>query len=72
MKIIKIEPKDIYVTFEIGLENLKKLAIALSLSEIKYQGTEEKDKEAVIYLTNTFFPTISKVLEDLEGPNYEP
>lgn len=67
MKIIKVAPKDIYVTFEIGLEDLKKIVTALDLAKINYDGkSNPEDAMAVIYLTKEFYPAIREVIEDLE------
>lgn len=67
MKVIKIEPKDVYITFEIGLDDLKKVVRALELTQV---NTDSKnDPESVIcghYLTKEFFPILAEVVDDLE------
>ena len=66
MKIIKIEPKDIYVTFEISFENLIKLKRVIDMAEIRYDGKDEKEVGAQNYLISEFYPAIREVIEDLE------
>lgn len=66
MKIVKIESKDIYVTFEISLENLKKLKKSVDMAEIKYDGRDKNEFDAQNYLITEFYPAIKEVIEDLE------
>lgn len=66
MKIIKIEPKDIYVTLEISLKNIEKIIKALDHTEINYDHKKDiQVGEAANYLINEFYPTLKEVVEDL-------
>lgn len=67
MKILSIEPKDIYVTIELGLHQIKKILIALDRAEIKYDSKEEPEVgEAVKYLREEFFVELDKVFENIK------
>jgi hypothetical protein len=70
MKIIKIEPKDIFVTLEIGLHDIEKLLKALDHTEINYDHKSDSKEdiqigEAANYLINEFYPILKEVVEDL-------
>ena len=70
MKIIKIEPKDIYVTLEMSLKDIEKIIKALDHTEIKYDHKsllkeDVQVGEAANYLINEFYPTLKEVVEDL-------
>ena len=67
MKVLKIEPKDVYVTFEIALDDLKKVVSALQVTEVNMDS--KNDPESVIaahYLIKEFFPVMAEVVHDLE------
>jgi hypothetical protein len=67
VKVIKIEPKDVYVTFEIGFDDLKKVVSALQVAEVNMDS--KNDPESVIaahYLIKEFFPVMAEVVHDLE------
>lgn len=67
MKVLSVEPKDIYVTFEIGLDEIEKILIALNRTEIKYDGKKEPEvAEAAKYLNETFFTELDKVFETIK------
>ena len=67
MKIVKIEPKDIWVTIDLSLSELKKILSALDHAEINYDHKKDiKINEAATYLIKEFYPTIKEVVDDLE------
>ena len=67
MKVLTVAPKDIYVTIEIGLKNLKQIITALDHAKIEYDSKANPDAAlAVIYLTKEFYPGIKEVVTDLE------
>ena len=65
MKVINIQPKDIYITFEIGLKEADSLLDALDMAEVKFDGKDESQMFAKDAL-NKFFETLSEVVEDLK------
>ena len=69
LEIVSVEPRDIYVTFRIGIEGLKKLVRALEISEMDPKG----DPEAVAaadYMTNEIYPVLKEITEEVtnHGP----
>ena len=67
MKIVKIEPKDVWITIDLSLSELKKILSALDHAEIKYDHKKDiKISEAATYLINDFYPAIKEVVDDLE------
>ena len=67
VKVVKVEPKDFYVTFEIRLDNLKKVVSALQVAEINMDSKD--DPESVIaahYLIKEFFPVLAEVVDEVE------
>jgi len=67
MNILRVAPKDIYVTFEISLKSLRQVVRGLELAELNYDGQENPDdKMAAIFLTKEFYPSIKEVVVDLD------
>jgi len=67
LTVLRVAPKDIYVTMEMSLADLKMIIRGLDLAEIKYDGeSKPEDKLAVMFLTNEFYPSIKEVVTDLE------
>jgi hypothetical protein len=67
INILRVAPKDFYVTLEISLTGMKQLVRALDLTEINYDGQENpEDKLAVMFLTKEFYPSIKEVVVDLD------
>ncbi|MHA2202033.1 MAG: hypothetical protein ACXABN_19380 [Candidatus Thorarchaeota archaeon] len=67
LNILSIAPKDIYVTMEMSLADLRMIIRALDLSSIDYDGeSRPEDKIAVMFLTKEFYPSIKEVITDLE------
>lgn len=67
MKILSVESRDIYVTFELSISKIEKLLIALGRSKIEYDGKEEPEVgEAVKYLREEFFVELDKVFESIK------
>jgi hypothetical protein len=67
ISILRVAPKDFYVTLEISLTGMRQLVRALDLTEINYDGQENPDdKLAVMFLTKEFYPSIKEVVVDLD------
>lgn len=67
LSILRVAPKDIYVTMEMSLADLKMIIRALDLAKIDYDGEgSPEDKIAVMFLTKDFYPSIKEVVVDLE------
>jgi len=67
MKILSIEPKDIYVTFELSVAEIEKLLIGLGLTKIEYDGKNEEEKEAALYIEKTFFPELERIMKEIKN-----
>ncbi len=65
MELIKIEAKDVTITFQMTLTELEKLKTVLDISEIKYSNNEEK--EASNFLTKLVYPFIISTIEKIKG-----
>lgn len=66
-KVLAIAPKDIFVTFEMSLDNLRALITALECAELKYDGAEELNKkEAADYLM-VFYKHLTDVRKRIES-----
>lgn len=67
MKILSVEPRDIYVLFELSFSEIEKILIALERAEIKYDGKEDPQiEEAAKYLNENFFVELDKVYESIK------
>lgn len=68
MKILQIEPKDIYVVMEFPLQELESLALALDHSEVKWDKNVPEEKESAENITK-FYKMITDVIKDVKnGP----
>lgn len=67
MKIINVQPKDIHVTIEFSLESLKHIETVLGVSNIEFNSKKEPEMaEAVKYVVDDFYPSLSDFLSNLE------
>ena len=66
MKILKVEPKDVYVDIEISLEDLKGVKIGMEAIDLRYNGDEEPEKANAAKATNEFYDMISHLIKDLD------
>jgi hypothetical protein len=67
MQLLSLEPKDIYAVIEISVMELKKIILCLDNAKIDFDGSAPEQKEAINYLTGTFYPNIIKIIEGVEG-----
>lgn len=67
MEVIAIEAKDITIIFQMTLTELEKVKLALDLTEIKYSGNKEEERDASYYLTNVVYPFILETIEKIKG-----
>lgn len=67
MKVLGIEPRDIYVTFEMSHAQIELTLDFLDKCTIEYDSkTEPKLADAVSYVKNDFFKILNQVSEDLK------
>lgn len=67
MEFLGMQPRDIYVLCEISRSALKKLELALSLVELKFNSSVEEEAEATEYLVRTFYPQIKEMIAKVEA-----
>ena len=67
MELMGIEAKDITIIFQMTLTELEKIKLALDLSEIKYSGDNEEERDASYFLTKTAYPFIVDTIEKVRG-----
>jgi len=68
MKIIDVQPKDIYVTTEFSLVQLKWLQMFLNRSTVEYSSEDEPEiVEAVKYVTDKLYPDLESFLNQMEN-----
>ncbi len=66
LKVVNVEAKDIHVTLEMSLTELRQLRDALNATTIEVNSEEEpRIALAANYLTAKFFPFINELVEDL-------
>jgi len=67
MRVLGIEPRDIYVVLEMSHAQIELVLDFLDKSTIEYDSkTQPKLAEAVSYVKNEFFSTLNQVSEDLK------
>ena len=68
MKILSIEPRDIYIVNEFSLEKLKLLKDFLSASTIEYDSqTEPELEKAAVYVTKELYPNLVQLITSMEN-----
>ena len=67
MQILNIEPKDIHVTLDLSITEIKMLLKALDEVKIDYNSKTEPDKAEAAGFLKLFFKLLSEVEEDI-GP----
>jgi len=68
VRIVNIEYRDVYVTLDFSLKQLKHLRDLFNHADISYDGENEPEmKEAVDFLNNQFHPFLVQVVKDNES-----
>jgi len=67
MQILNIEPKDIHVTIDLSIREVKMLLKALDKVKIDYDGKKEPDMVEASGFLKLFFKFLSEVEEEV-GP----
>ena len=73
MNIVDIQSRDVYVLFEMSLEQIEHLLNYLDHCTVEYDSTQEPDMvKADTYVKEHFFKSLDKLsgeLKDGSGPN---
>lgn len=70
MEIVGIYPEAVHIVIDFTLSNVQKIKLALEMvGEIELAGMKEEEKESVKFLTEEFYPSIEKVVKDMEKQN---
>lgn len=64
MRVVDLYPKDICVTLELSLKEIEKVLLVLDKAELKYDGKNPKEIEAVQFVKEQFFTQLDRVYED--------
>lgn len=71
MKVLKVAPKDVYVTFEISFADLKKVVDGISIAKMEYDGKGSPELAVgAVFVKTEFYPMMLQVVEDLEKEGY--
>ena len=65
LRIVNVQPKDVYITLEISLKNADLVLKGLSQSEIKHDTTKPETVSAT-KAVEEFFKDLNEVVEELE------
>ena len=74
MQLVGVQPKDIFCLFEISKADLDKVKFFLDHSQVEYDGSNPKEKEAIEYITTTFNSVVNEAIKGIEdgyGSNTE-
>jgi len=66
MQIINIEPRDIHVTIDLSITEIKKILTALERAKIDYNGRDEPGMEKASECLKLFFNLLAEVEENVE------
>ena len=64
MKILDLYPRDFYVTVELSLKEVGKILMVLDKAELKIDGKNPQEIEAVQFLKETFFKQLDLLYEE--------
>ncbi len=64
MKIVDLYPKDICVTIELSLREVGKILTALNRAELKFDGKNPQEIEAVEFVKGSFFQILDRWYEE--------
>jgi len=67
MRVLNIEPKDIHITLDMGVQEVKLVLDALEHSEIKFNSDEHPDLPKAAEFLKVFFNTLDNVITEVEG-----
>lgn len=71
LRVVNVQPKDVYLTFEISLKNADLMLKGLSQSEISYDVTKPETISAKSAVEE-FFKDLNEVVEGLEKDGVRP
>jgi len=67
MRIVNVEPKDIYVTIEMSMKEVNMLLDALDNAEINIKKDTAPELETAInFLVDVFFKNLSKLSDEVK------
>jgi hypothetical protein len=64
MRILDLYPRDFYVTMELSLKEVGKILMALEKAELKFDGKNPQEIEAVEFVKNDFFNQLNRLYEE--------
>lgn len=67
IKLLQTQVREVHLIIELPFSELQKLAKAISMGNFNFDGEIEEEKEAINYLTNTFYPFIVEIVESMKG-----
>ena len=72
MQILNVEPKDIHVTIDLSITEIKMLLKALEKTKIVYDSKDEPDMIEADAFLKSFFKLLSEVEEQVGPAKREP
>jgi len=66
MKVVKIEPKDIYVTLEMSIQQIGMLLHFLSMCQVLLDKNDPESVQAHDYIMNQFLKTMDQVYKEVQ------
>ena len=67
IKVINVEPKDVYITFEMSLNAVEMVLDALSHAIIEIDMKDERLVAANEFLKSDFFKTLDGIVKEVKG-----
>lgn len=68
MKILSVAPKDVYITLEFSVEQVKQILDFLDHAEVRFDGEDEPEmKVATDYIKEVLYPQLDQVYQDVKG-----
>lgn len=67
MRILKVLPKEVYITTEFSYQELLLLKEGLDATELNLDVTTERGSQIDSYMKNILYPTIANLITELDG-----
>ncbi len=64
MRVVDLYPRDVYATVELSMKEVGKILIALGKAELKFDGKNPQEIEAVEFVKGDFFRTLDRLYEE--------
>ena len=70
MRILKVEPREVYISMEFSYHEMCLLKAGLEVTELNLDVNTEAGSKIESFMINILYPTVSKLLSELDGDDF--